>query len=295
MDPTRSRMHLEVGEGYVELLVCRRGSMVLDFVFHEGDPFPLHGPGNDDRGAPLRPLSLLDRGEDLPEVVAIDREDVAVEGLPLVLQRLEGHDVLRAALLLDPIAVDDCGEVVQTVLRGGHGGLPRLPDALLTVAHEAIHAPRRVIHPRGEREAHGEREALALRPRGVLDAGRGADFWVSLEAAIQFPERHELVDGKEAALREGRVPDGTCMALAQHEPVAIRPRRILGVHPEDVEIERRHEIARAHRTAGMAALHVVRHPDDMSPQDRRFALEGSDCLLRDVRHGWPPAPMRPPE
>src|SRR5438093_13326489 len=110
-------------------------------------------------------MSLLDRREDLAEVVPVDGEDVPVERFPFLRERLERHDVLRAALLLDSVPVDESGQVVEAVLRGGHRGLPRLADVLLAVPTDAVDPPRLVIHPRREREPNPAPQALTSRPR----------------------------------------------------------------------------------------------------------------------------------
>src|SRR5207244_11046317 len=142
-------------------------------------------------------------------------------------------DVLRAAFLLDPVPVDERGEAVEAVLGCRHGGLPRLPDVLLAVAEDAVGPPGLVVHPSREGEADGEGETLALRPRGVLDAGRRTELRMALDAAAQLAERHELLDREEPALREGRVPDRAGVALAQDEPVAIGPGRIRRIRSEE--------------------------------------------------------------
>src|SRR5207302_10848447 len=116
--------------------------------------------------------------------VSVNREDVPVERLPFFGEGLERHDVLRAALLLDPVPVDERGEAVQAVLRRRHGGLPRLPDVLLAVAEAAVGPPGLVGHPARQGEADGAGEALSLRPRGVLDAGRRAELRMPLEADV---------------------------------------------------------------------------------------------------------------
>src|SRR5439155_556607 len=110
------------------------------------------------------------------------------------------------ALTLDPVPVDDGGEVVEAILRGGHRGLPRLAHVLLAVAEHAIRPPGLVIHPWREGQADGEGEALTFRPRGVLHARRRPELRMALQAAVELPERHELLDREEAALREGGVP-----------------------------------------------------------------------------------------
>ena len=150
-----------------------------------------------------------------------------------------------------------------------------------------------MIHARREREADREREPLALRARRVLDAGRGPQLRMALEAAVQLAERQQLVDGEESAFRQGRVPDRAGVALAEDESVPIGPGRILRIDAEDVEVESRDNVRRRHGAAGMATLGVVRHPDDVFPEGHGLLLEAVDELLGNVDHGlvfprsWP--------
>src|SRR3989454_2583438 len=177
-----------------------------------------------------------------------------VERLPFLRERLEGHDVLRSTLLLDSVPVDERRQVVEAVLRRGHRGLPRLPDVLLAVAEDAVHPPGLVIHAGREREADGERQTLALGARRVLDAGRGPQFRMALEAAVQLAERQELVDGAESARRKGCVPDRAGVGFAQDESIPIPPRRILRIAAEGVGVQRGYDVPRgprAPRTAGL--------------------------------------------
>src|SRR5437867_12457917 len=101
----RGLLGVELREGELQFLVARRGPMILDLVLHGGDPFALHVAGEDRGGTPFRAVGFLDRREDLADVVSIDRPDVPIERSPFLRERLEGHDVLRAALLLDPVPV----------------------------------------------------------------------------------------------------------------------------------------------------------------------------------------------
>src|SRR5439155_1117006 len=125
------------------------GSVVPDHVLHERDAFPLRRLRDDHGWLALVRMGLVDRLEDLTHVVAVDREDVPAERLPLVREGLQGHDLLRAPLLLDPVPVDEGREVVQVVLPAGKRRLPRLPDVLLAIPHDAVHPPRLSIEPPG--------------------------------------------------------------------------------------------------------------------------------------------------
>src|SRR3989449_4633085 len=154
----RGLLRVELRQGELQLFVACRGPVILDLVLHERDALALHRAGEDRGGLPFRPVGFLDRGEDLAEVVSIDCQDMPVERLPFLRERLEGHDVLRSTLLLDSVPADERRQVVEAVLRRGHRGLPRLPDVLLAVAEDAVHPPGLVIHARREREADRERE-----------------------------------------------------------------------------------------------------------------------------------------
>src|SRR5207244_4842754 len=122
---------------------------------------------------------------------------------------------------------------------------------------------------------------------------RRPELRMALQAAVQLPERHELLDREEAPLREGGVPHGARVSFAQNESIAVGPRGVLRVDAEDVKIEGRHDVASAHRAAGMAALHVVRHADDVLTEGHGLPLQGRDEFLRNLDHG-PPRPRSVP-
>src|SRR3989344_8217574 len=69
------------------------------------------GVGDDDRRFFIDRLSFVARRDELRNVVAIDFQDVPVERLVFIAQRLKWHDIFRHAVDLDVVAVDDGCEV----------------------------------------------------------------------------------------------------------------------------------------------------------------------------------------
>src|SRR2546428_751310 len=201
---------------------------------------------------------------------------------------------LVAPVLQIPVRIEDRCRFSIPFLQSPRRAPPRRPPALPPPPWGARAPPRLVVHPRRERQPDGERQPLPFGPRGILDAGGRAEFRMALEAAVDLAERHEFVDGEEAALREGRIPDGARVAFAQYEPVAVRPLGFLRIDAEDLEVQRGDDVARGHRAARMAALGVVRHPDDVLPEGHGLLLEAPDELLGNIDHD-PPPPRLPTE
>ena len=97
----------------------------------------------------------------------------------------------------------------------------------------------------------------------ALDAGRGVDLAVPLEAALQLSEGHQLLDGEVAALGEDGVEDRRGVALAEDEAVAVRPVGALGVVAEDAKIESAEDLDGGEGTARVAAARLGDHGDDV--------------------------------
>src|SRR5437879_9873976 len=68
--------------------------------------------------------------------------------------------------------------------------------------------------------------------------------------------------------------------MSQYKSIPIPQRRILRIDAEDVEVQRGDDVRRGHRAPRMAALHVVRHPDDVLPQSHGLLLEARDELKK---------------
>ena len=136
---------------------------------------------------------------------------------------------------------------------------------------------------RGEREAHGRREALPEVARPPVDP-RDVALDVSLErraAAPEAEERQRAVEPPE--VRERRVRGRRRVAVADDDAVAPRIERILRVAvaeaPEDeLEVDRRHRAAR------MARRRERRHLEDVSARSRcRARRAGATCASVELR------------
>ena len=140
-------------------------------VLHEIHALAFDGVGDDHH----RPLRLRVRGvdgvADLVEVVAVDLEHAPAEGLELLVERLQRHDLLGRAVEAEVVAVDERREVGELVVAGGHGGLPHRALVALAVAEHAVGAVRVLLHPGAQGDADREREAVAQRAGRAVDAG----------------------------------------------------------------------------------------------------------------------------
>src|SRR5674536_399712 len=82
------------------------------------------------------------------------------------------------------------------------------------------------------------------------------------------------------------------MALAEDEPVAVRPGRLVRPDAHDIEVEGRQQVGRVERAAEVARSGVVHRLDDLDPDLPRDLLEagdlgGLDAGDRRVGHDWP--------
>ncbi len=173
-------------------------------VFEERDTFSLHGAREHGR-RPSRAPSPRVRVVDFREVVTVDHDRVDAEGADA--RRVRAHVPLEFGrpALAEPIHVDDRGEVRESLMTGVVEGLPDRALGGLAVAHEHPHVVRRLEHaPAGESDAHPDRQALTERPGGHVDP-REDRCRMTLEAAPEFAEGHELIVVDRARRLEHRV------------------------------------------------------------------------------------------
>ena len=145
----------------------------------------------------------------------------------------------------------------------GHRGLPYLALVALAIAEQHVGAGGPAIQARGERGADAEREALAQRAAGHLDAGR-LDVRVTLQAAVDLAEGHQLFGLEVARLGERRVEHWAGVGLAEHEAVAFLPRRIGGTVAHGVEVEGRQNLDGRERAARVTAVGLRDHVEDVA-------------------------------
>src|SRR3989344_6647335 len=161
--PSRSRRGSPASrqflQGALQLLVARNRPMPFKVVLHEADAFPHHRAEDDDARPGFR--GSAESLQNPADIVAVRLDDMPAEGAELVRERLQGEHLLGAASLLLAVAVDECGEIAELVVRSRHKRLPARALLELSVAegHENPSFP--MVQPIGEREPHRGREALS--------------------------------------------------------------------------------------------------------------------------------------
>ena len=126
----------------------------------------------------------------LADVMAIDADDMPSEGLPLILQRLQAHDVIRGPVYLEAVPVHDSGQIVQLEMGRGHGRLPHGTLVAFPVTKQDIDPGRPVVEAKPDRHADRYGKALAEGAGGCLDAGEALHVRVPLEGRAEPAEVH---------------------------------------------------------------------------------------------------------
>ena len=126
-------------------------------------------------------------GDDGLEAVPVDLQDVPIERLIFLPERLQGHHVLGEAVYLDVVAVDERGQVGKFVLAREHRRFPDVPFLLLRIRHQAIDALPLAVQTRRERHADRLGQSGTQRPGGRLHPGQGAPVGMALQAGMELP------------------------------------------------------------------------------------------------------------
>ena len=123
--------------------------------------------------------------------------------------------------------------------RGGRR-LPSLSLLAVAVGQHPEHMGRVCDAVEAQRQADPDahRQALPERAGGDLDPGGAAHVRMPLELGADLPQPHQVLEREVAVLSERRVLDRCGVALAEHEPVAGRPFRVVGVVTEHPVVER---------------------------------------------------------
>ena len=238
--------------------------------------------------------------------MAVDLGDPPPERLPLVHERLYGHDVVRGAVERPLVVVDDGDEVVQLVLVGEHRRLPHLTLMQLSVAQDAVRpiggvdaldvARQEGLLCSGRSQDHlqllgvghagGEGESLPERTTRIVDARGGPPVGVALEG------RTVAVVGAQGLLREdpqldqSRIDSLAAVSLGHDHPVALGPIRVLGVELDVVQVERRHHIDDGHSAPSVPLLEGAELGEAVVAQLVRLGFErGHEGVV--MRHASP--------
>jgi hypothetical protein len=231
--------------------------------------------------------------------VAVHLEDAPPEGGPLgdELARDLRRDapvrpVAGPAVLLKPVVVDDDDEIVEGVARRGHRRLPDLTLLALAVAEHHVGPDVVAREACAQGHAHAGRDAHAQRPGGHVQPGQAGHVGMALEPGVRGVEGGQLLDREVAPQRHRGIQADRRMALAEDEPVAVRPGRLVGADAHDVEVEGGQHVGGGEGTAEMAGSCVVDGLDDLEPDLPRDLLEtrdlvGVDAGDRRLGHDWP--------
>ena len=166
------------------------------------------------------------RGLEPRVVVAVDLPHRPTEGSQLVGQRLEGQRPGDRGQTLQLVVVNEGDEVVQSVMGGEHHRLPVGAFVHLAIAEHHEDAPGPALAARRERLAGAERQAVAERTRGELDA---ADFVADMghEKRAVGAVSLQVVARQHADARQRRIDRRSGVPLAEDEAVAALPARVL--------------------------------------------------------------------
>src|SRR6266446_330564 len=154
-----------------------------------------------------------------------------------------------------------------------HQGLPHLALLGLAVAQHAVHPRALPPELEPERHAHRDRDALAERAGGRLDAGQAHPVRMALERAPELAEGDQPVHREEAGSRHAEVLGGDAVALREDEPIAVLPLRAGRVEAQAIEVEVGEDVDHGQRAAGMPGPGVGEHPEELHPPLARDGLE----------------------
>ena len=112
---------------------------------------------------------------------------------------------------------------------GKHGRFPNLAFLALAIAQKRDDGMIVVVDLQTSCQATRNREALAERSRGNLDAGNEARIGVPLQTRAELAQRDELLDREIACMCERCVKRRRCMTFRKDEAVAVGSFRVLRV------------------------------------------------------------------
>ena len=189
------------------------------------------------------PVNGLEAGD---LVGAVGEADFAVDGDVVVIPEQNELVELQVAGKRDGFVADAFHEAAVTAQDIGEVALQVGAEFLFKLAL-------------GNRHADGVGDALAERAGCGFDAGRVAIFGVAGGLGTELTETLDLVDRHVLVARQikQRVKKHRAMTCRQHEAVAIRPERRLGIEFQVTGEENGGDISGAHRQTGMAGIGLL--------------------------------------
>src|SRR4030042_4540196 len=98
----------------------------MKFVFKEGNPFSFYGGADDDGRFSFNLFSFVECIEEGFNGVSASLENMPAKGTPFVDNRFNIHYFLHRPVNLQAVVIKKGAEVVNLIMRGGHGGFPDL-------------------------------------------------------------------------------------------------------------------------------------------------------------------------
>ena len=209
--------------------------------------------GDDHRRPARRAHRLVEGRADRLDVVPVDRDRVPAERLRAAHVAVEVPADHGLAGLAEAVDVEDRAEVVELVVARVLERLPHRALGHLGVAAQGPDAVGQAIEPlAGERDADGDRQALAERP-GRHVGGRDPRRRVPLQAAAELPERQQLGVVDDPRRLEHRVVERRRMSLGEDQVVVPGVLQVARVHAQEAAVEQhRHQIGGRHRGGGVS-------------------------------------------
>ena len=140
---------------------------------------------------------------------------------------------------------------------GEHESLPALALFHLTVTEDGVDIDGLAAVLCAQSHAAGGRHALTQTAGGHIHARSLIHVGVALQVAADLAQGLEVFHREEPALGQRGVKCRSRMALGQHEAVAVRFFRLLGVDVHIHEVEIRQHLGDVQTAARMAALGAV--------------------------------------
>src|ERR1700733_3890943 len=225
-------------------------------------------------------------------VVPVDLADRPAEGLEALAKRLDVHRLRRRPGSGEAVGVHDRDQVAELVVAGGHRGLPDLALLEFPVAGQHERPVVAAGEPGRDRHASADRQVVPEGARREVDAARHLHVRVVVQRRADLAELLEPVLGVEAQVREHRPQPGGHVALAEEEPVPVRPVRLARAQAQGVVVEGRDELRGGERGRVMAEAglrdqvgrlqpYPVRPAEQLGVGERAPALQG-DVIWHDA-------------
>src|ERR1051325_4768772 len=209
----------QLGQSHFGLFLVRRFTVPMKVAFAFFDAFTGDRMRNNQGWFFKNALGLVDRADDLSEIVSADFLDVPIPGFPSIAQPLQWHHVFREPVDLDVIPIDYRDQISQFFFSRQHGRFPTLSFIQLAVAHQAVDVARAAstsidsvcqCHSNRLRKAGAKRTGAGLQHRQKLA------MWMTLQTRPKFPQRLQLIDWEISGISHCRIKDRTDMAVGKN-------------------------------------------------------------------------------